>query len=133
MLEQLRELEIPGLRSGEEIVEATRGWLVDTMVDGPQRLKVYNRNFMYYVEQRYYRALHRSSIQIESISRRNSNFPEPNTQQLASTVRFEPQNVFEKPQRINSYKLARTVTTMPAIDEAPAQAFIIRKGTIAWN
>ncbi|KAF2627970.1 hypothetical protein BU25DRAFT_298681, partial [Macroventuria anomochaeta] len=65
LLDQLRGPENPTLRSGEEIVEATRGWLVDSMKDGPQRLMVYNTNFMYYVEQRYHRAIHHTSIQIE--------------------------------------------------------------------
>lgn len=132
LLEQLRDFDISGVHSGEEIVEATRGWLVDIMVDGPQRLKVYNKNFLFYVEQRYHRAIHRSSIQIEANSRRSSAFPTSAAQQSASTARFEPQNVFEQPQDINLYKLARTATAIPAIEEAPVQTFVVRKGTVAW-
>ncbi|KAJ8112155.1 hypothetical protein OPT61_g5417 [Boeremia exigua] len=133
LLEQLRGFGIPGIQSGEEIVEATRGWLVDIMVDGPQRLKVYNKNFLFYVEQRYHRAIHRSSIQIDINSRRSSAFATFDAHQMASTARFEPQNVFEEPKRINDFKLTRTVTTMPAIDEVPTQPFIVRKGTVAWT
>jgi len=62
LLDQLRDFDISGIRSGEEIVEATKGWLVDIMVEGPQRLKLYNKNFLFYVEQRYHRTIHRSSI-----------------------------------------------------------------------
>ncbi|KAJ4987406.1 hypothetical protein SVAN01_07144 [Stagonosporopsis vannaccii] len=130
LLLQMRDFDISGIQSGEEIVEATRGWLVDIMVDGPQRLKVYNKNFLFYVEQRYHRAVHRSSVQVEANSRRSSAFASFAAQ---STARFEPQNVFEEPQDINQYKLKRTVTAMPAIDEAPAQFFVVRQGTVAWT
>lgn len=131
--EQLRGFDIPGIYSGEEIVEATRGWLVDIMVEGPQRLKIYNRNFLFYVEQRYNQALHRAAIQIEASSRRGSALSEFGTPQRSSTARFEPQNTYEEPQQINPYKLSRTMTTMPAIEEAPPQTFIVRKGTVAWT
>ncbi|KAJ4355287.1 hypothetical protein N0V95_003042 [Ascochyta clinopodiicola] len=117
LLDQFRGPENPELRSGEEIVEATRGWLVDVLKDGPQRLMVYNTNFMYYVEQRYHRGIHRTSVQIESNSRR-------------STAGSERQNNFEGGPPA---KLTRAVTTMPAIEEAPAHPFIVRKGTLAWN
>ncbi|KAF9699633.1 hypothetical protein EKO04_002407 [Ascochyta lentis] len=120
LLNQLRKPEHPELRSGEEIVEATRGWLVDFLKDGPQRLMVYNTNFMYYVEQRYHRAIHRTSIQIESDSRR-------------TTGRSEPQDDFKEPTRGPLAKPTRAVTYMPAIEEAPAHPFIVRKGTLAWN
>lgn len=129
LLDRLRDLRISGIQSGEEIVEATRGWLVDTMTDGPQCLKIYNKNFLFYVDQKYHRAIHRSSIQIEAGSRRNSAF----TTSTISTARFEPQNIFEEPQDINPFKLSRTVTAMPAIEEAPAQPFLVRKGTVAWS
>lgn len=132
LIEQLQGLQIPGIRSGEEIVEASRGWLVDIMVEGPQRLKVYNTNFVYYVEQKYHRGIHRSSVQLEAYSR-GSSFANVSAHQPATTARFEPQNIFEEPQDINPFKLARTVTTMPAIEEAPFQPFIVRKGTVAWS
>lgn len=134
LLEKLRgDFDISGVRSGEEIVEATRGWLVDIMVDGPQRLKIYNQNFLFYAEQKYHRALHRSSIQIEANSRRHSAFADFSARRLESTARFEPQNVFDEPQDINQHKLKRTVTAMPAIEEVPFQTFIVRKGTVAWS
>jgi hypothetical protein len=131
----LEMLGLPRLRSGEEIVEATRGWLVDSLRDGPQRLKIYNTNFTFYVEQRYHRAIHRSSLQIESKRRRSTAWTDLDAQQSASTARFEPQNVFGGPKKVNSFKLGRasTTATMPAIEEAPMYPFIVRKGTLAWN
>lgn len=118
-------------RSGEELLEATRGWLVDIQGD-PLRLQVYNVNFLYYVEQRYHRAIHRSSLQIKSSVRHKRAMFNLHGPDAPDAARFEPQNVFGPPGRVTTSKIARTATAMASIQEAPAQAFIVRKGTRAW-
>lgn len=125
-------LGISGIRSGEEIVEAAMGWLVVAAGD-PQSLQVYNTNFLYYVQQRYHQALHRSSVQIDTHLRRRRAASDDEATGPFSPVRFEPQNISETPGVVTPYKLARTVTAMPPIDEAPVQPFIVRKGTVAWT
>lgn len=132
LLKQMRDFDIPGIWSGEEIVEATRGWLVDIMVDTPQRLKVYNNNFLFYVEQNYHRALHQSSMEIEAKSRRGSALS-LDAQESFSPARIEPKDVTKDPQSISPYKLTRTVTAMPAIEEAPAHPSVVRQGTVPWK
>lgn len=129
----LEMLGILGVRSGEEIIEATRGWLNASTREDPQRLQVYNTNFMYYVKQRYHQALHRSSVQIDSHEQQRRGLFDAENIGLSNTARFEPQDVSETPTSVTPYKLARTTTTMPAIEEAPAHPFIIRKGTVAWT
>lgn len=129
----LQFLGISGIRSGEEIVEAANGWLVVSSRDDPQSLEVYNTNFLYYVQQRYHQALHRSSVQIDSHFRRKRAVFDEETTGWSDPVRFEPQHISEEPGAITPYKLARTMTTMPAIDETPIQQSIVRKGTVAWT
>jgi hypothetical protein len=113
---QLERLGISNTRSGEEMLEATRGFLVATIRDDPQRLTVFNQNLVYYIEQRYHRAIHRASIQLN-----------------APKARFEPQNLSDKPTAITEYKLARSTTGLQRIPEVSNQPFIIRKGTRAWT
>ena len=126
----LEFLGISGVRSGEDVVEAAGGWLVPSAEGDPLSLQVYHSNFLYYVKQRYNQGLHRSSIEIEPhIYRKRAIFNANST----GLTRFEPQHVSETPTEITPYKLARTVTAMPAIDEAPTQPFVIRKGTVAWT
>lgn len=130
----LKFLNIAEVRSGEEIVEAARGWLHVSSKGDPQSLLVYNMNFMYYVQQRYHRGLHRSSIQIDSHEKqRRGDLHDADIDDRPNAVRFEPQSVPGTPTKVTGYKLSRTVTAMPAIEEAPAQRFLVRKGTIAWD
>lgn len=130
----LEFLGVQGVRSGEEIVEAARGWLHVSSVGDPPSLLVYNMNFLYYVQQRYHQGLHRSSVQINShMQQRRGALHDADFDDRPNAVRFEPQNVSETPAKVTAYKLTRTVTAMPAIEEAPAQPFLIRKGTIAWD
>lgn len=127
-------LGVDGVRSGEEIVEAARGWLHVSSKGDPQSLLVYNMNFMYYVQQRYHKGLHRSSVQIDSheVQRRAALYDAEDNDR-PNAVRFEPQTTSETPAAVTTYKLTRTVTAMPAIEEAPAQPFLVRKGTIVWD
>jgi hypothetical protein len=127
-------LGVDGVRSGEEIVEAARGWLHVSSKGDPQSLLVYNMNFMYYVQQRYHKGLHRSSVQIDSheVQRRAALYDAEDNDR-PNAVRFEPQTMSETPAAVTTYKLTRTVTAMPAIEEAPAQPFLVRKGTIVWD
>lgn len=127
----LEMLGNPGIRSGEEFVEAARGWLVVSTKEDPQRLQVFNTNFLYYVQQRYHQGLHRSSTQIDSHYRQRNALLE--AEATGYPARFEPQNTSETPARVTPYKLARTVTAMPAIEEAPVFQSIVRKGTVAWT
>ncbi|KAH7076557.1 hypothetical protein BKA63DRAFT_564943 [Paraphoma chrysanthemicola] len=113
--EQLGNIGITGVRSGEEILEATQGLLIATTRDNPQKLTVYNQNLVYYIEQKYHRAIHRASIQLR-----------------APKARFEPQNVSDTPTAITPYKLSRSVTGLQQIPEHMNQPFIIRKGTRQW-
>jgi|TARA_R110002003_G_scaffold126_32_gene11719 hypothetical protein len=113
--EKLGSLGLTDIRSGEEILEATRGFLVATTRDNPQKLAVFNQNLIYYIEQKYHRAIHRASIQLN-----------------APKARFEPQNVSDTPTAITPYKLSRSITGLQQIPESAQQPFIIRKGTRAW-
>lgn len=120
-------------RSGEEILEAARGFLLATTRDNPQRLVVFHQSFLYYVEQRYHRAIHRASLQFEGNLFQSQISSTSEASDSSSKVRFEPQTVSEKPTTITPYKLSRTATVMPTIEETPARNFIIRKGTQAWT
>ncbi|KAF2036011.1 hypothetical protein EK21DRAFT_53216, partial [Setomelanomma holmii] len=112
---KLEDLGLIAIRSGEEILEPTRGFLVATIRDNPQRLTVFNQNLIYYVEQKYRRAIHRASIQLN-----------------APKARFEPQNIAEAPTAVTPHKISRSVTGLPQVPEHTHQAYIIRKGTRAW-
>ncbi|KAH8733000.1 hypothetical protein GQ44DRAFT_734902 [Phaeosphaeriaceae sp. PMI808] len=111
---QLESPDTPEIRSGEEILEATKGLLIGTLYDDPQKLTVFNQNLTYYVTQRYHRSIHRASVQLET------------------KLRFEPQNLSTTPTRVTAHKLERSVTGLQSIYEAPIQPFLIRKGTRAW-
>lgn len=116
--DELLGLGIEETRSGEDVLEAAKGWLLATTKDNPQRLAVYHQSFYLYIAERYNQAIHRASIQLEQ-----------------PRVRFEPQNVSEEPAEITPRRLARS-TTMQVIKEdssQPFQPFLMRKGTRAWQ
>lgn len=102
-------------RSGEDILEATRGFLLGTTRDDPQRIAVYHHSFFFYIAERYHRGIHRASLQINP-----------------PRARFEPQNVSESPAKVTPHKMARS-NTMQMIKEEPRQPFMLRKGTRAWK
>ncbi|KAF2132543.1 hypothetical protein P153DRAFT_308924 [Dothidotthia symphoricarpi CBS 119687] len=131
--ELLHMLGTERTRSGEEIVEAARGFLLATTRDDPQRLTVFHQSFLYYVEQRYHRAIHRASMQVDASVFSSPTSPAPEISDAANKVRFEPQTVSEQPTKVTPYKLSRTTTIMQTIDETPARAIIFRKGTQAWQ
>lgn len=121
-------------RSGEDIVEAANGFLIATTRHNPQKLVVYNMSFYYYVVQRYNVGIHRASSQLieDNIRRKTSSYD--TTSPLSEPkVRFEPLTISEEPTEITPYKLSRTTTALDPIEEAPSQAFILRKGTRAWH
>lgn len=102
-------------RSGEEILEATQGFLM-TITEGTlQNLTVFNQNLLYYVEQRYHTDLHRASVQLN-----------------APRARWEPQNIPETPTRVTPGNIARSVTGLPTIAESPPPRMIIKRGTRVW-
>ncbi|KAF2795818.1 hypothetical protein K505DRAFT_239126 [Melanomma pulvis-pyrius CBS 109.77] len=120
-------------RSGEDILEAARGFLLATPDDNPQKIRLFNTIFNYYVVERYSQVIHRADSQLraDTLRRKDSSYHE--MQALSEPrVRFEPMNVSEEPTEITPYKLLRTTTTMDSIEEAPSQPFILRKGTRAW-
>ncbi|KAF1840464.1 tol protein [Cucurbitaria berberidis CBS 394.84] len=47
-------------RSGEDILEATRGFLLGTIRDDPQKLAAYHQSFFYYIAERYHQGIHQS-------------------------------------------------------------------------
>lgn len=104
------------IRSGEDILDVTRGFLFPTTRDEPQKLAVFNQNFLYYIKERYHRSIHDTSIQMYDVK-----------------MRFEPQDVSITPTTVTRNKLNRSVTELESISERPDQPFIIRKGTRVWQ
>ncbi|KAJ4372491.1 hypothetical protein N0V83_004265 [Neocucurbitaria cava] len=102
-------------RSGEDILEATRGFLEGSPIGRPQKLAAYHHSFFTYIAERYHVGIHRASQQI--------NRPR---------VPFENQNISESPAEVTPHKLARSAT-LQIIEEEPVEPFIIRKGTRPWK
>jgi hypothetical protein len=104
------------VRSGEEILEATRGFLLATTWDDPQKLAAFNLNFLYYIKERYHPSIHNASIQISDIR-----------------ARSEPQHLPDTPTTITRDTTERSLTGLESISEGPDHPFIIRKGTRKWQ
>jgi hypothetical protein len=120
-------------RSGEDILEATNGFLFASTRDSIQRIEVYHTSFYYYIEKRHNLNIFDADRQLRADNvRRISSFRETPTS-TTSQVRFEPRDVTDEPAEITRYKLQRTITAMDPIEEGPAHLFILRKGTRAWN
>jgi hypothetical protein len=113
--EQAKTLASIETRSGEEIVEATQGFLMTITEKAVQNLTVFNQNLLYYVEQRYHTDLHRASVQLK-----------------APRARWEPQNIPETPMKVTPGNIGRSVTGLPMISEAPPPRMIIKRGTRVW-
>jgi len=104
--EILHKLDI---RSGEDILEATRGFLLSTPTDTESlRLAAFHPSFFRYITERYHQAIHRASQQIH--------IPKPS---------FHRQEL-GPPNPITPYTLSRSITQ-------PLQPFIIRKDTRDWT
>jgi len=104
--EILHKLDI---RSGEDILEATRGFLSSTPTDTENlRLAAFHPSFFRYITERYHQAIHRVSQQID--------IPKPS---------FHRQEL-GTPNPITPYTLSRSITQ-------PLQPFIIRKDTRDWT
>ncbi|KAF2662854.1 hypothetical protein K491DRAFT_709514 [Lophiostoma macrostomum CBS 122681] len=124
-------------RSGEDILEATNGFLFATTGDAIQKIQVYHTSFYYYVAKRHNLNLFEADRRLRADNaRRMSSFAEVQAS-AASQVRFEPRDVPAEPAERTPFKLQRTVTAMDPImepiDDGPAHPFILRKGTRAWN
>ncbi|OAL56034.1 hypothetical protein IQ07DRAFT_498830, partial [Pyrenochaeta sp. DS3sAY3a] len=112
--EKLVNIGAAETRSGEDVLEATKGFLLGTLRDDPQKVAVFHSSFYFYIAERYNQAIHRASLQINR-----------------KTPRFEPQNVPGMPGKATPLKIARSAT-MPVVDETPKR-FISRKNTREWH
>ncbi|KAI1515361.1 Tol protein [Pyrenophora tritici-repentis] len=103
--EKLQKFDI---RSGEDILEAVRGFLLSTPTDTESlRLAAFHLSFFRYITERYHQGIHHASQQIE--------IPKPS---------FYPQEI-GTPSPVTPYTLSRSITQ-------PIQPFIIRKDTRDW-
>ena len=120
------------LRSGEDLLEAVNGFLIATTEYEIQKLVLYHRDFYKFAKDRYHVGLHRAdSALTEHLKRRPSSSATRAPHE--AKVRFEPMNVSDSPTEVTPYKLSRTITAMEPIEEAPVQAYVVRKGTRAWR
>ncbi|KAF1946297.1 hypothetical protein EJ02DRAFT_249210 [Clathrospora elynae] len=107
--EKLQRLCATEVRSGEEILEMTRGFLLfSTRETQSMRLAAFHQSFFYYIRERYNQAIHRASLQI--------NPPRP---------LFPPQ-ITGSPADITPNRLVRSITQ-------PVNPFMLRKGTRIWE
>ncbi|EFQ87197.1 hypothetical protein CFE70_001176 [Pyrenophora teres f. teres 0-1] len=104
--EKLQRFDI---RSGEDIVETVRGFLLSTPTDTESlRLAAFHLSFFRYITERYHQGIHHASQQID--------IPKPS---------FYPREI-GTPSPVTPYTLSRSITQ-------PIQPFIIRKDTRDWT
>jgi hypothetical protein len=101
-------------RSGEDVLEATKGFLLGTLRDDPQKVAVFHPSFYFYIAERYNQAIHRASLLVNR-----------------TPPRFEPQDVPGTPGKATPSEIAKSAT-MPVVDgELPK--FFSRKNTREWH
>lgn len=134
MQELIHQTTMIETRSGEDMIEAARGFLSASLSGDPQELFAFHETFLFYVVERYCESLHYASLALaKPISHRKPSSYHEIPADQDTKVRFEPQTVSEEPAAITQYRLKRTVTTMETVTEVPSVPYVIRKGTRAWN
>ena len=101
-------------RSGEDIIEASRGFLLASD-DTPRKLSVFHPSFFYYAAQQYNQAIHYASVEVKPVR-----------------ARIEAQRISKFPKEDLPNNFPQSTSPQP-IEEAPFQPFITRKGTRAWQ
>lgn len=134
-------------RSGEDMIRAAKGFLkaepndIDPAL--PYMLKPFHDSFGQYVKDRFSESIHAANVdlqQYDSPQEEDEAEEEEEEEPLFDQtpllgerrVRFEPLAISE-PTEITPHKLDRTTTTIQTIPEEPLQAYLARKGTVAWN
>jgi hypothetical protein len=132
MLGQLQTLLGANLRSGEEIVDAARGFLVPTKYDQPQIIKAFHITFHYFVADPYNQSIQNASVNMLRGGQLSKGYG-PSHGPVQPGIRFEPLTTSELPTEVTPSKLTRTVTTMEKVSEEPSHIYILHKGTRAWR
>ncbi|KAH7123677.1 hypothetical protein B0J11DRAFT_318642 [Dendryphion nanum] len=130
------------LRSGEDIIDATEGFLCAIPGAAGQDLCAYHNDFFNYATNHYNEAITSALSQVE-LEQRSIRAREVTTRDMLSVappilppsdVRFEPMNLPDTPTRVTQNKLARTVTmTLDPIEENTHVQAFVRKGTVMWS
>ncbi len=110
----LRSMDAIETRSGEDIIGATRGFLLASNTE-PRELMAFHPSFLYYIGQRYNKTIHRASLEIKT-----------------RRPRLGSQDMPELPSDMSPNKLVQS-PPMQATEEEPVRRFIVRKGTQAWQ
>jgi hypothetical protein len=138
LLEECTNMQI---RSGEEIVDATNGFLWASLWDVPQDIVPYQSDaFINYVREDYNERVFAAYQELGLDDELDEN---SEAEHVASPeqyqARFEPRDIYEEPVEMTSLKLTRRVTIMDSIREEtfrreePSRTRILRKGTRPWQ
>ncbi|KAF2468286.1 uncharacterized protein BDR25DRAFT_232351 [Lindgomyces ingoldianus] len=113
------------IRSGEDILQAARGFLFSKLRDDPAKIYLCHPTFVYYVVERYHEGLHRANTQL-TIDEAPKKGP-------SREIHFGLTTVSEEPPKITPFKISRTMTAMESPQEVRAPRLMFRNGTRAWN
>ncbi|KAF2679353.1 hypothetical protein K458DRAFT_394047 [Lentithecium fluviatile CBS 122367] len=122
------------LRSGEDILEAAKGFLAATTRSDNPHLAFFHKAFYKFVTQRYNESLQNaiSELARDNLPKTDNSYREA-PMMGKPEVRFEPGTITKEPAQITPDRLKRTVTLMEKVDEGPSRAYILRQGTRAWR
>ncbi|KAF2186876.1 hypothetical protein K469DRAFT_570948 [Zopfia rhizophila CBS 207.26] len=113
-------------RSGEDILEAARGFLLATR-DNPANIRLYHTSFYYYVAQNYNESLYQANCKLQADDK-----DDEKPMKSGRTVRFEPISITEEPKEVTPFKLSRTTTGKVPDKQMSHPRLLFRKGTRPW-
>ncbi|KAF1959261.1 hypothetical protein CC80DRAFT_406955 [Byssothecium circinans] len=117
------------VRSGEDILTATRGLLTAPVGFKPQSLHIFGNTFNNYVVERYNDSIYRADQQLPQ---ENSLEEMDNDTPVAARDSPEPHVLSEEPNAIMTSETGMTDSSIGSDDQTFIPTYIIRKGTRMW-
>jgi hypothetical protein len=113
------------LRSGEDILQAARGFLVATPYGDTQKMFAFHRTFRQFVLDAYSISIHKAYLDLQC----DVLASEALTHHIAAHP--ESLNLSENPK--NMTNLERTDTKLRTADQVPSRTYVVRSGTRRWR